>query len=438
MSVRQYIGSRYVTKIYENTLDPSSAEWEQNSYEPLTLVTYLNSSYLSKKAVPNTIGNPADNPSYWVIMGNYNAQIAHLQNEIDNINRGGLFPLIKNISDRKFVFVGDSYGVVPTPETSSIGTAISLLGINADQYHNLSISGATMTDFISEVTGYSYSDNDDITDVIVTGGINDCRTDGYQLSDLPTKIPQLITAIKSTFPNAIIWAGFSGNGYYTNQIGIHPGFNYENVQNIKYLWEKYFSSDSKVIYMDHLDEWCRDLYDTDFFDEPGGALHPMRLGVEVLGTKIAHYLKSGTSIDIDLTDGEYNLIQGAQPYTTWLTDDQKLYYGRHANQVYIRIKSGGFAFSPYVTLNNQNLKIITQSIDPDYPDHSVVNMKDGFVSSPVFYMIDGESTFRISMATFTLSGGEIFVKIPYESSGINNVKVLWYPDLNFILPANAI
>ena len=39
--VRQYIGARYVTKIYENSLDPSSAEWEANvTYEPLTLVTF--------------------------------------------------------------------------------------------------------------------------------------------------------------------------------------------------------------------------------------------------------------------------------------------------------------------------------------------------------------------------------------------------------------
>lgn len=86
MSVRQYIGARYVTKIYENSLDPSSAEWEANvNYEPLTLVTFSYGSYLSKKEVPASIGNPADNPAYWVQTGFYNGQIAQLQQEIDEI-----------------------------------------------------------------------------------------------------------------------------------------------------------------------------------------------------------------------------------------------------------------------------------------------------------------------------------------------------------------
>lgn len=87
MSVRQYIGARYVTKIYENSLDPSSAEWEGGrSYEPLTLVTYLNSSYLSKKDVPASVGDPASNPTYWVITGAYNGQITSLQAQIDQIS----------------------------------------------------------------------------------------------------------------------------------------------------------------------------------------------------------------------------------------------------------------------------------------------------------------------------------------------------------------
>ena len=77
MATRQYIGARYVTKIYENSLDPSSAEWEANvNYEPLTMVTYNNGSYLSKRTVPGNVGNPASNPTYWTQTGFYNGQIA--------------------------------------------------------------------------------------------------------------------------------------------------------------------------------------------------------------------------------------------------------------------------------------------------------------------------------------------------------------------------
>ena len=83
----QYIGARYVVKIYENKTDPSSAEWDENvNYEPLTMVTYNNGSYLSRKDVPASVGNPAENPTYWAQTGFYNGQIAALQNAVRAIN----------------------------------------------------------------------------------------------------------------------------------------------------------------------------------------------------------------------------------------------------------------------------------------------------------------------------------------------------------------
>lgn len=68
MANLQYIGARYVPVF----ADP--IEWQENrSYEPLTIVTYLNSSYTSKKDVPAGV-NPS-NAEYWANTGNYNAQI---------------------------------------------------------------------------------------------------------------------------------------------------------------------------------------------------------------------------------------------------------------------------------------------------------------------------------------------------------------------------
>lgn len=87
MATRQYIGARYVVKVYENSQTAGSAEWEEDTvYEPLVLVTYQNGSYLSKKDVPSTVGNPAANTDYWVQTGFYNGQIANLQHQIDTIN----------------------------------------------------------------------------------------------------------------------------------------------------------------------------------------------------------------------------------------------------------------------------------------------------------------------------------------------------------------
>ena len=75
MSERQYIGARYVPTF----ADP--VEWDSlRSYEPLTIVTYLNNSYTSKKPVP--AGTDLNNSEYWVLTGNYNAQIQDFNNRI--------------------------------------------------------------------------------------------------------------------------------------------------------------------------------------------------------------------------------------------------------------------------------------------------------------------------------------------------------------------
>lgn len=87
MANLQYIGARYVPKFYENSMDPSSCEWESGvSYEALTIVTYNGNSYTSKKAVSGDIGDPSGNPAYWVLTGDFNASLIALQNEVSGIS----------------------------------------------------------------------------------------------------------------------------------------------------------------------------------------------------------------------------------------------------------------------------------------------------------------------------------------------------------------
>lgn len=77
--VKQYVGARYVPKF------ASPLEWAANtSYEALTVVTFNNASYTSKVPVPPTVGNPANNPQYWALSGNYNAQVEQYRQETEN------------------------------------------------------------------------------------------------------------------------------------------------------------------------------------------------------------------------------------------------------------------------------------------------------------------------------------------------------------------
>lgn len=76
MAIRNYVGARYVPKF------ANPVEWQANtSYEAMVIVTYNNSSYTSKIPVPSTVGNPAENSTYWALTGNYNAQVEEYRQE---------------------------------------------------------------------------------------------------------------------------------------------------------------------------------------------------------------------------------------------------------------------------------------------------------------------------------------------------------------------
>lgn len=174
--MRQYIGARYVLKIYENSQDPLSADWESNtSYEPLTMVNYNNSSYISRKQVPASIGNPVDNPTYWALSGLYNGQIASLQNQVNELYDVKAYEM----GSRNFLFLADSYDVV--------GDFVDTVGANikCNSYVKRSQSGACFIRHDSPWSQYTYyniltnlnplsaSDKEKITDVVIFASVND-------------------------------------------------------------------------------------------------------------------------------------------------------------------------------------------------------------------------------------------------------------------------
>lgn len=70
-----YIGHRYVPKIM--------GEWsKENTYEGLSIVTFEGDSYTSKQHVP--VGIDIKNEEYWVVTGNYNAQIEYYRKETES------------------------------------------------------------------------------------------------------------------------------------------------------------------------------------------------------------------------------------------------------------------------------------------------------------------------------------------------------------------
>ena len=213
MAVRQYIGARYVTKIYENSLDPSSAEWESGvNYEPLTMVTFNNGSYLSKKEVPGSVGDPAINPTYWVQTGFYNGQIAQLQNDVSSL-QGDVSTLQDDVlalgANRRYVVICDSYGGNLNGDGRTFyEEAFHQLGITDYFAYWRGSAGfcqsgtlnflAVLQDNESAIT-----DKDTITDVIVLGGAND----QLNPTDTLAGIQAFAAYVKANYPVAKITIG---------------------------------------------------------------------------------------------------------------------------------------------------------------------------------------------------------------------------------------
>lgn len=85
MSYIQYIGARYVPKVFDHD---GSSDWLSGvAYEPLTIVTYYGTSFASKKPVPASVGSPNENPDYWIVCGNYNAQFESYRKKTEELQK---------------------------------------------------------------------------------------------------------------------------------------------------------------------------------------------------------------------------------------------------------------------------------------------------------------------------------------------------------------
>ena len=93
-----YVGNRYVPKIF--------GEWNsENTYEGLSIVTHQGASYTSKQYVP--VGIDISNTEFWVVTGNYNAQVENYRQEV-LVNKQVLDnALIQSESSEKYASLND-------------------------------------------------------------------------------------------------------------------------------------------------------------------------------------------------------------------------------------------------------------------------------------------------------------------------------------------
>lgn len=242
--VKQYVGARYVPKL------ASPIEWAAGtSYEALTIVTFNNASYTSKVPVPPTVGNPAGNPDYWALTGNYNAQVEQyrqetiqFKNEIteDQNALKNELNLYKAGRKRKFMLFGDSYGRGTDGDNNTsivsgggwavrFKTLMESYGIEC--IHCTEASGFNaesgqhcIDTFNNYISGMSEQEIGDVTDVVFIGGWND----QWSTSGLTSAVIAFIQRVKAVMPRAEILIapmtcnpvqGMTIYGYYADARG---------------------------------------------------------------------------------------------------------------------------------------------------------------------------------------------------------------------------
>ena len=239
MAIRQYIGARYVPKFFKNP--NNTAEWLPNViYEPLTIVTYGINTYTSKKIVPASVGDPANNPEYWVATGNFNEYINELREEMQAIITGTI---------RKYIFIGDSYGHSSGTNDGWIDKLVTMLGLTSDRYWDSALGGSgfgehttSYYDLLTALVGTLTSEEkNSITDVVVIGGANDMAADETTLS---SNITTFCSYAKTQLPNVKIHIGMASGNWLDDIIGVRSartlsgyvnGSGYSYMNNIEYV-----------------------------------------------------------------------------------------------------------------------------------------------------------------------------------------------------------
>lgn len=303
--VKQYIGARYVP-LFDGEYNSEKA------YEPLTVVTYLNNTYTSKKTVP--AGVLPSNTEYWALTGNYNAQVEEYRQEVEGYREdvealsedvGGLTTRVGALEaakNRKFLFIGDSYATSNSEFTvkswvdyinDNLGLTHGVNSFKSNQgatgiAHALTVPGRgdVNANFLirhAELWDNTLTDKSLITDIVIAEGYND-GSESFQ--DILDAMAVIKATVQTYYPNCervyVAMIGHNFDDYVTNNA----------LEAVQKAYAK-GSSDNGFIYIADASLALRDNEYIDrvmpIVDVVGGTFHPNDNGEKI----IAGYLTQG-------------------------------------------------------------------------------------------------------------------------------------------------
>lgn len=214
MAVLQYIGARYVPKVFND--GQGGMEWKANTYyEPLTIVTYNNTSYISRGPVAASVGNPAVNGAYWAETGNYNAYVKELAESIEEVRAS-----VGNLSDNAdtafwrnkpnhIVLIGDSWADYAS-DPSNVMIPQVLQEMSGAEVHNYAHGGTgfdvpngydAQISMVDEDTSYDHSK---MNCVVLIAGLNEYNS-GTDATTFIQKLKDWIGKWRARYDCPIYW-----------------------------------------------------------------------------------------------------------------------------------------------------------------------------------------------------------------------------------------
>lgn len=415
MANLQYIGARYVPKFYENSQDPSSTDWESGiGYEPLTVVTYNADTYTSRKPVPGTVGNPADNPIYWAKTGDFNAALVALQNAVNEI--------IENIDNdeslrdhKNIICIGDSYLAINQESTSwgaylrgylGTGYNVTLNGLGSSGF----IGTAPQT-FLQLLQDVNVADKDLISDIIVLGGMNDTdaiSSGTYNENDLLDAIEAFLSYAHTNYPNAKVSIGFCGWQAYgfTGRDANVPWL----IKGVGYYRDAIFRTDyANCAYLNDI-EYIMPILPTSNY--AADKIHPGNSASNAIAGAVYNYLKTGTALT--LAPQIYNSLT--------ITKDASInqivttYFKYHIDKETLFIDGGAMQLNyntnPTLAINsNINVGVIENEPIRACSDRPVILSCEAAV-----FPGRNSNTFDRVKANLIVSNGAVTLKL-YDSAG---------------------
>lgn len=312
-----------------------------------------------------------------------NNDITILKNDVNIINDNLLNPL----KYKKFIFIGDSYGVGRSDNEiikSWIDYCVQYLNISQNNYYKIAEQGSGFVrkginehTFLTLLQSFenTISNKQEITDIILCAGVNDYSV---QDSELSTAMTNFINYCKQNFPNAVIKFGM-----ISNKNGLTPDDKNERNLINNYILRFYQLACTKgAFYLNGVEKIMKYYY---FFSSDN--LHPNASGYQYLGAGIAQAILTG-NVNWSFVNLENTKLTNENISSNNLEFIRKIF----GDNLYFGCQGGSITFNTSINENS------------DYHTVDIGNL----LNDNYFRTVEGSCPSIYTICKFTLENGNIW------------------------------